>query len=96
LAVKAALRQRDVNGIPVWMISPYMRRFLYEIKRWHWNKENRPIDKDDHIMETFYRMVLDNPQYVSNKQANFIDPMDTPITGLESDERTWGVNKYDL
>lgn len=62
---KAAWRERDVNGLPVWMISPRLSRFLWEIRRYAWSdKPNKPVDKDDHMMENFYRTVLDEPTYV--------------------------------
>jgi hypothetical protein len=40
-------------------VSPELRRFLFEIHRYCYDKENKPIDKDDHMMENMYRMLLD-------------------------------------
>ncbi len=48
--------------------SPSCRRTLYEIQRYHWDEEkNKPVDKDDHMMENFYRAILDEPCYVNPK-----------------------------
>jgi hypothetical protein len=39
-------------------------RTLYEIEGWMWDKETqKPQDKDDHMMENLYRLLLLNTQY---------------------------------
>lgn len=95
VAVKGALQSRIFDA-PEWMVSPYLRRFLYEIKRWHWDKENKPIDKDDHTLECLYRAVLDKPTWVDmTKTSRPIN--DGPISaGLDPDERWSSSNKYDF
>lgn len=97
MAVKAMLRSRlPQDGSPEWMFSPYLRRFPYEIKRWHWDKDNKPVDKDDHTLECLYRCVLSNPQYIerSDELEKLTD--DVPIvSGLEEDER-WTRPDYSL
>lgn len=40
----------------VW-VFPHLRVFLKEIKTWFFDKENKPVDKDDHMMENFRRLV---------------------------------------
>lgn len=57
-AVKEALKQSDFI-----YVSPMLRTFLWEIGRWAWADKNgvptnQPVDKDDHMMENFYRLVL--------------------------------------
>jgi len=50
---------------PVIQFSPYCKRTLWEIQRYCWDeKENRPIDKDDHMMENLYRSELSEPRWV--------------------------------
>lgn len=45
-------------------VVPTLKRFLWEIRRYCWKEgENKPVDKDDHMMENFYRMVKSNPKY---------------------------------
>lgn len=43
----------------VW-VMPHMARFRYEIKKYFFDRENKAIDKDDHIMECLYRTVVHN------------------------------------
>lgn len=40
-------------------VSPNLTRWLYEIHRYCYDDENKPVDKDDHMMENTYRMLLD-------------------------------------
>lgn len=45
--------------------TPECRRTLWEIQRYCWDvKENRPMDRDDHMMENFYRCELEPPVYI--------------------------------
>lgn len=44
-------------------VSPNLNRFLFEINRYCYDKENKPIDKDDHMMENMYRMFLNDPTW---------------------------------
>lgn len=53
---------------------PTARRTLWEIARYSWKEgENKPIDKDDHAMENFYRLELQELKYVSNKPEKAVD-----------------------
>lgn len=38
-------------------VAPHLSRFRKEIKSWHYDRENKPIDEDDHMMENFRRLV---------------------------------------
>ena len=40
------------------LFAPTVKRTLWELSRWHYDKENKPIDKDDHFMECMYRIFL--------------------------------------
>lgn len=40
----------------VW-VFPHCRNFIREVKTWYFDKENKPADKDDHMMENFRRLV---------------------------------------
>lgn len=62
-AVQAVLKQSDYL-----YVSPMCRTFLWEIGRYAWGDKqgvptNKPIDKDDHMMENLYRLVLRGLQY---------------------------------
>lgn len=86
-AVKQALKGRFNDGLPSWMFSPKLRTFFREIKRWSWDKDNKPKDKNDHTLECFYRMVLDDPQWVPPQNDNDLPVPEVPITGLTEEER---------
>lgn len=45
--------------------SPALRRTLWEISRYCYDKENKPVDRDDHMMENMYRMFI-SPLYWFN------------------------------
>ena len=49
-------------------VSPNLNRYLYEINRYCYDKENKPVDKDDHMMECMYRMFLNDPVYIDPKK----------------------------
>jgi hypothetical protein len=68
--------------IPQWMVSPRCVRFLWEIKRWAWDKENKPVDKNDHMMENLYRSVLDEPIYVPKNDSDNQPIGDQDILGI--------------
>jgi hypothetical protein len=61
-------------------VSPHLTRFLYEIERYHWDQKrpDKPVDKDDHMMEDFYRLILENPVYVPKE-----DPYNRPVEDIE-------------
>ena len=42
------------------IVMPHLNRFRREIKTYFYDKENKPIDKDDHMMENMYRLVTFN------------------------------------
>lgn len=97
MATKSVLRSRFVDGSPAWMFSPHLKRFLWEIKRWSWNKDNRPVDKDDHTLECLYRTVLSDPSYIEQTSSDdSLITQDLPIvSGLETSER-WASREYGL
>lgn len=75
-------------------ISPECRRYLWEIRRYAWDeKENKPVDANDHMMENFYRMELDNMVFVerapSTLPMNVLEipfaEMDLPDLNLEEE-----------
>jgi hypothetical protein len=39
-------------------VMPHCREFLREIRLYSFDKEDKPVDKDDHMMECLYRTVL--------------------------------------
>lgn len=46
---------------PDLFVAPNLQRFHFEINRYCYDKENKPIDKDDHMMENMYRLFINDP-----------------------------------
>jgi hypothetical protein len=85
-AVKALLKMRDKKGRAVVQISPLCRRFLFEIARgFVWDgDQNKPIKKNDDMMENFYRLALHGLTYVEPSSAvdYKIPPFEIPFNVL--------------
>tara|TARA_B100000131_G_scaffold322712_2_gene377701 strand:- start:211 stop:1818 length:1608 start_codon:yes stop_codon:yes gene_type:complete len=67
-------------------VLPHMDRFLYEIESYVWdhNKE-KPVDNDDHMMENFYRLVMEgldynDPIYNNSSRAHVIHGRNTELS----------------
>lgn len=63
--MKAVLKAEHVEpatGLrtPDVYFSPTVKRTLWEIARWFYDKENKPVDKDDHLMECMYRIFINS------------------------------------
>ncbi len=76
LNMNGIFRQRPINAATglesaTVLFAPTVKRTLWEISRYHYDKENKPIDKDDHFMECMYRIFI-NP-------LSWIDVHPTPI-----------------
>jgi hypothetical protein len=87
-AVQTALKDPDFI-----YVSPRCRTFLWEIGRYAWDDKNgvptnKPVDKDDHMMECFYRLVLRGLTYYPLNSAS------TPTEDLEIDLFTGVDNDY--
>jgi len=52
-------------------VAPNLQRFLFEINRYCYDKENKPIDKDDHLMECMYRTFVNDPQWYNPDNASY-------------------------
>lgn len=62
MAVKEEFRQDRLT------VMDSCRTFIWEITRWAWADKkgvptNQPVDKDDHLMECMYRLVLEGLNY---------------------------------
>jgi hypothetical protein len=50
-------------------VMPHMANFLREIKGYYFDKENKPVDENDHIMECLYRTVVHDGLVYRNPQS---------------------------
>lgn len=84
LLVKQELLKRDMNGQPVIYFCPTARRTLWEIRRWSWDeKENKPIDRDDHMMENLYRLEISQPRWVEQTRTRSIEDISLTVPELD-------------
>lgn len=66
-AVKATLKARTKNGLPVLYVNPACKRFLMEIARgfiFDPTKDDKPLKKNDDMMENLYRLCLEGLTYI--------------------------------
>lgn len=65
--VKEKLKERHIlTGLPTIYFSPKLKETLREFSRYVYDTDkNKPKDKDDHMMENLYRLVLNGLEYVS-------------------------------
>lgn len=68
-------------------IVPTLRRTLWELSRYCYDKENKPVDHDDHMMENMYRMFITPPFWFNpDTAAGF------PIGDMEIFERNLALD----
>lgn len=61
LSLKSVLKREKPVGL---MFVPTVYRTLWEMKRYCYNpKTNEPVDKDDHMMENLYRLMINEPSW---------------------------------
>jgi hypothetical protein len=71
-------------------VSPNLNRFLFEINRYCYDKENKPVDKDDHMMENMYRLLINEPVWFDpNTQSS-------PIDDIVIDRRDMTLEEIDI
>lgn len=87
LRVNEELKKDTLYG-PALVFSPHAARTLWEIQRYAWDdKENRPRDVDDHMMENLYRQELSDPKWVNFEDVGEpIEDMDITGPRWEEDE----------
>ncbi len=67
--VKQELNKRDNNGYPLLNFSPELHWTKREFDRYCWDpKTGKPRDKDDHLMECLYRLVITGLEYIPPEQ----------------------------
>lgn len=77
IKTEQALGQKDKHGFPMIRVNENCEEFLYEIDRYIWqNKKEKPVDRDDHMMECLYRGVLTGLTY---SDPNFVVPKFIPM-----------------
>lgn len=80
LKVKEELRKE--NNL---FFSPELEETLWEFERYVWDKDNKPKDENDHMMENLYRILLDDPRYIDRDKVSNVVIADEEITGANLD-----------
>lgn len=61
--------------------SPYLQETLFEFERYVWDKDNKPLDKNDHMMENLYRLLLDDLRYIDRSKVTNYAVEDEEMSG---------------
>lgn len=88
-------RERDRQGNPTIFVHENCAEFLYEIDRYIWspNSQDRPVDKDDHMMENYYRGVLSGLTYVDpDSRVPHYKPIQITKESWRSDSSLMSLN----
>jgi len=85
LKVQDSLRQRDPQPL---YFCPTAKRTLWEIQRYSWDdkRENKPVDKDDHMMENLYRLELMEPWWHERSRSSPVPDEEISSSVLTLDE----------
>lgn len=69
LRVRQELARRDMYGNPILNFSPYLARTIREFDRYIYDDNGKVLDKNDHMMECLYRLVLTGLEHVEPSDA---------------------------
>jgi hypothetical protein len=73
--VREHLQLRTPTGMPRIWFSPNLTQTLFEIQRYCYNpKTQKPIDKDDHMLENLRRLLLHGVEYVDPPKSETPKP----------------------
>lgn len=71
--------------------TPTVKRLLWELARYHYDKENKPVDKDDHFMECLYRIFINPLGWITSAHVPHIP--DFNITSTRSSMREFDFER---
>lgn len=87
LNMRSILKRRIIDPAsgaerPAVYFTPAVRRTLWEISRYHYTDDNKPVDADDHFMENMYRIFINEAQLVNISPSSNrpIDDFAIPMT----------------
>lgn len=69
--------QRCLQRFNYLYFCPHLEETLWEIQRYAYDKENKPRDADDHMMENLYRLMLGNPLYIPQESSRRVETQPT-------------------
>lgn len=79
---KQALASK-IDGKPMLRFAPSLQRTFYEFDVYVWDstKDNKPVDKNDHMMECLYRLAMNGLDYIDPSEDKEYDPGQMPLDG---------------
>lgn len=78
--------ERRPDGSPTIYVAPTCKRFIWEIMRYAYNpRTQKPVDKDDHMMENLRRLVLNGLDYIEPPKASDFVPRPMVSIGFAED-----------
>jgi len=81
------LAERNANGFPTIWFCPTAERCIWEMMRYAYDKNQKPVDKDDHMLENLRRLVLGGLSYVEPTMDNVLKFRKTTTIGFDEDTR---------
>ena len=70
-------------------VAPTCTYFIWEISRYCFDpKNNKPVDRDDHMMENMYRLLINTPRYAEEEPSESVESIvldDVTINPAEDD-----------
>lgn len=76
-------------------VAANCQRFLFEIMRYSYDpKTNKPVDKDDHIMEAMYRLFINDPAWTPPIEDNPVGELAIvdPLSYEDDFSDDWSLN----
>jgi hypothetical protein len=98
--MRSVLKQRiptpDGTLRPAVYFAPSVKQTLWEISRYHYDKENHPVDKDDHFMECMYRLFISPLVWIDAKTSPSVPDFDIPMTSRALREFAEDASRFDV
>lgn len=76
--------------------APSVKRTLWEISRWHYDKENCPVDKDDHFMECMYRIFINTLVHIDQTASQPVEDFQLEMSSRVLRDFDTDMKDFDL
>lgn len=90
LALDRTIMKSDGDKVPWLNFGEHLYTTLFEFDHYEWDpkKPNKPKDKDDHMMENLYRLVISDLSYVDQEEKHIVVPSGSTGIGVLDPLRT--------
>jgi hypothetical protein len=62
---------RGRNGLPTCYIFESCERHFFEVQRWVFDDDKKPVKENDHFMENWYRYTLTGAKFIEEEKENY-------------------------